>query len=166
MRNPTKIRRAALVAALAAVAATAFAMNESDEVKMNPVASNPGLVVAEDSATPQYLEPNETIVPAPAPAASQEVVPVVERSIAQPPVTVETRRLSLDERIQGDVIDAIYNMPNISGKIGVESHDAVITLTGYTMTGGQAWRAARTAGSIQGVRYVQNEIRPRVGAST
>jgi osmotically-inducible protein OsmY len=80
-------------------------------------------------------------------------------------VTVETRRLSLDERIQGNVMDAIYNMPNISGKIGVESHDAVVTLTGYTMTGGQAWRAARTAGSIQGVRYVQNEIRPRVGAS-
>jgi osmotically-inducible protein OsmY len=161
MRNPTKIRRAALVAALAAVTATAFAMNESDEVKMNPAASNPGMVVAEDS----------TVVPAPAPAASapatsQEVVPVVERSVAQPPVTVETRRLSLDERIQGDVIDAIYNMPNISGKIGVESHDAVVTLTGYTMTGGQAWRAARTAGSIQGVRYVQNEIRPRVGAST
>ena len=145
MRNPTKIRRAALVAALAAVTATAFAMNESDEVKMSPAASNPGLVVAEDS---------------------QQVVPVVERSIPQPPVTVETRRLSLDERIQGDVIDAIYNMPNISGKIGVESHDAVVTLTGYTMTGGQAWRAARTAGGIQGVRYVQNEIRPRVGAST
>ena len=143
MRNPTKIRRAALVAALAAVTATAFAMNESDEVKMSPAASNPGLVVAEDS---------------------QQVVPMVERSIPQPPVTVETRRLSLDERIQGDVIDAIYNMPNISGKIGVESHDAVVTLTGYTMTGGQAWRAARTAGSIQGVRYVQNEIRPRVGA--
>lgn len=163
MRNPTKIRRAALVAALAAVTATAFAMNESDDVRLKS-ASNPGVVVAEDS-TAQALEPNETIVAAPAPVATPEAVPVVERSIAQPPVTVESRRLSLDERIQGDVMDAIYNMPNISGKIGVESHDAVVTLTGYTMTGGQAWRAARTAGSIQGVRYVQNEIRPRVGAT-
>jgi osmotically-inducible protein OsmY len=45
----------------------------------------------------------------------------------------------------------------------VESHDAVVTLTGYTTTGGQAMRAARAAGSVQGVRYVQNEIRPRVG---
>ena len=117
----------------------------------------------------QGLETNEAIVPAPAPApvASQPVVPVVERSTAQaqPPVTVGTQRLTVDQRIQSQVIDAIYNMPNISGKIGVESHDAVVTLTGYTMTGGQAWRAARTAGSIQGVRYVQNEIRPRIGAS-
>src|SRR5580765_4720456 len=163
MRNPTRIRRAALVAALAAVTVTAFAMNESEETTLKS-ASTPSVVVAEDS-TAQSLSPNEQIVAAPAPAASQEVVPVVERSVAQPPVTVETRRLSLDERIQGDVMDAIYNMPNISGKIGVESHDAVVTLTGYTMTGGQAWRAARTAGSIQGVRYVQNEIRPRVGAT-
>jgi osmotically-inducible protein OsmY len=155
-----------LVAALAAVTATAFAMNESEETKVQSVqsAGSPGVIVAEHS-TAQSLSPNEEIVAAPAPAAPQEVVPVVERSVAQPPVTVETRRLSLDERIQGNVMDAIYNMPNISGKIGVESHDAVVTLTGYTMTGGQAWRAARTAGSIQGVRYVQNEIRPRVGAS-
>lgn len=164
MRNPTKIRRAALVAALAAVTATAFAMNESDETKLQS-ASSVGVIVAEDSTTTQGLAPNEAIVAAPAPAASQNVVPVVERSVVQPPVTVETRRLSLDERIQGDVMDAIYHMPNISGKIGVESHDAVVTLSGYTMTGGQAWRAARTAGSIQGVRYVQNDIRPRVGAS-
>jgi hypothetical protein len=166
MRNPTRIRRAALVAVLAAVTATAFAMNESEETKVQTVqsASSPSVVAAEDS-TAQALSPNEQIV-APAPVASPEVVPVVEHSVAQPPVTVETRRLSLDERIQGDVMDAIYNMPNISGKIGVESHDAVVTLTGYTMTGGQAWRAARTAGSIQGVRYVQNEIRPRVGATT
>jgi hypothetical protein len=164
MRNLTRIRRAALVAALAAVTATAFAMNESDETTLKST-STPTVVVAGDS-TVQALSPNEEIVAAPAPTPSQEVVPVVERSVAQPPVTVETRRLSLDERIQGDVMDAIYNMANISGKIGVESHDAVVTLTGYTMTGGQAWRAARTAGSIQGVRYVQNEIRPRVGAST
>jgi len=163
MRNPTRIRRASLVAALATVTATAFAMNESEETTLKST-STPSVVVAEDS-TAQSLSPNEEIGAAPTPTPSQEVVPVVERSVAQPPVTVETRRLSLDERIQGDVMDAIYNMPNISGKIGVESHDAVVTLTGYTMTGGQAWRAARTAGSIQGVRYVQNEIRPRVGAT-
>jgi hypothetical protein len=152
-----------LVAVLAAVTATAFAMNESEETTLKST-STPSVVVAEDS-TVQSLSPNEQIVASPAPGASEKAVPVVERSVAQPPVTVETRRLSLDERIQGDVMDAIYNMPNISGKIGVESHDAVVTLTGYTMTGGQAWRAARTAGSIQGVRYVQNEIRPRVGAT-
>ena len=162
MKNPTNIRRAALVAALAAVTATAFAMNASEEAQLN-ASSSDGLVVAEDTTT-QYLEPNEAVVQESAPIA-QETLPVVERPTAQPPVTVEQRRLTLDERIQGNVIDAIYSMPNVSGKIGVESHNAVVTLSGYTMTAGQAWRAARTAGSIDGVRYVQNDIRPRLGGS-
>ena len=165
MKNPTNIRRAALVAALAAVTATAFAMNSDEGLQASATLGvGDGLVVAEDT-TVKYLDSNEAIVEESAPLASQDVVAVVERPAAQPPVTVEERRLTLDERIQGDVMDAIYNSPNISGKIGVESHNAVVTLTGYTMTGGQAWRAARTAGSIQGVRYVQNEIRPRLGSS-
>jgi len=162
MKNPTNIRRAALVAALAAVTATAFAMSASEEAQLN--AANEGVVVAEGTTT-TYLEPNEAIVEESAPVVSQEIVPVVERPTAQPPVTIEERRLTLDERIQGDVMDAIYNMPNVNGKIGVESHNAVVTLSGYTTTAGQAWRAARTAGSIQGVRYVQNDIRPRLGGS-
>ena len=160
MRNQTKIRRAALVGALAAVTATAFAMTASEEAQLN-ASGTQGVIVAEKPSV--YLEPNETIVEESAPVVSEETVTVAERPTAQPPVTVETRRLTLDERIQGDVMDAIYNMPNISGKIGVESHDAVVTLTGYTTTGGQAWRAAREAGRITGVRYVNNEIRPRVG---
>jgi hypothetical protein len=160
MRNPTKIRRAALVGALAAVTATAFAMTASEEAQLN-ASGTQGVIVAEKPSV--YLEPNETIVEESAPVVSEEVVTVAERPTAQPPVTVETRRLTLDERIQGDVMDAIYNMPSISGKIGVESRDAVVTLTGYTTTGGQAWRAAREAGRISGVRYVNNEIRPRVG---
>jgi len=163
MKNPTNIRRAALVAALAAVTATAFAMSASEEAQLN-ASSSDGVIVAEGTTT-TYLEPNEAIVEESAPVVSQEIVPVVERPTAQPPVTIEERRLTLDERIQGDVMDAIYNMPNVNGKIGVESHNAVVTLSGYTTTAGQAWRAARTAGSIQGVRYVQNDIRPRLGGS-
>jgi len=163
MKNPTNIRRAALVAALAAVTATAFAMSASEEAQLN-ASSSDGVIVAEGTTT-TYLEPNEAIVEESAPVVSQEIVPVVERPTAQPPVTIEERRLTLDERIQGDVMDAIYNMPNVNGKIGVESHNAVVTLSGYTTTAGQAWRAARTAGSVQGVRYVQNDIRPRLGGS-
>jgi len=166
MRNQTKIRRAALVGALAAVTATAFAMTASGEAQLD-ASGTQGVIVAEKPSV--YLEPNESIVEESSPLVSQppvvteEAVTVAQRPTAQPPVTVETRRLTLDERIQGDVMDVIYNMPNISGKIGVESHDAVVTLTGYTTTGGQAWRAAREAGRITGVRYVNNEIRPRVG---
>ena len=47
----------------------------------------------------------------------------------------------------------------------MESRDAVVTLTGYTVTAGQAHRAGRYAGSVEGVKYVQNEIRARIGGS-
>jgi hypothetical protein len=162
------IRRATLVIALAA-ASTAWALNESKDIAADAPPQAAPVAVQED-ATSAGLATNESVVQSSesvpvqtAPAPEPAPVPVIERAAPQPPVTVETRRLTLDERIQADVIDAVYNVPNISGKIGVESRDAVVTLTGYTTTGGMAWRAARAAGSVPGVRYVQNEIRQRVG---
>ena len=71
--------------------------------------------------------------------------------------------MTLDERIQSNVMDKLASSPNLSGKIGVESKDAVVTLTGYTATTAQAARAGRYAGSVEGVKYVQNEIRGRIG---
>ena len=53
----------------------------------------------------------------------------------------------------------------ISGLIGVETRDSVVRLSGWTRTSGQARHAERDARSVGGVRYVQNEIRPRVGGS-
>jgi hyperosmotically inducible periplasmic protein len=97
-------------------------------------------------------------------ASGVKAAPIVEHSV-QPPITVEERRLSEDERIQAQVMDKLASNERLSGKIGVESHDAVVRLSGWTSTSGQAWRAGRDAGSIDGVRYVQNEIRPRVGGS-
>ena len=73
--------------------------------------------------------------------------------------------MSVDERIQSEVMDRIANNPNLSGKIGVESHDSVVRLSGWTRTVGQARAAERDARSVLGVRYVENEIRPRVGGS-
>jgi hypothetical protein len=144
-----KIRNAALMGALAAVAATAWATNES--------MSNSIFAPAYD--TP--LEPTETVVS----TRDATAVPVVERSVAQTGITVEERRLSEDERIQSQVMDKLANNARLSGKIGVESHAAVVKLTGYTITAGQAYRAGRDAGSVMGVKYVQNEIRPRIGGS-
>ena len=53
--------------------------------------------------------------------------------------------------------------PYISGRIGVETRDNEVTLSGSTTTPGQARRAARDAYSVPGVRNVSNEIRPKVG---
>jgi hypothetical protein len=160
MNIKPKVRNVALVGALAAVAATAWAASDayypaSTSIAIEtPAAAPSGVVPAEES-----LSPNEAIVP------DAQAAPVVDRSVAQPSINVEARRLTLDERIQSQVMDKLASNERLGGKIGVESHDAVVRLTGYTRTVGQAWRAESDARSVIGVRYVQNEIRPRVGGS-
>jgi hypothetical protein len=172
MNIKPKIRNVALAGALAAVAASAWAMTDSmtyspyspyDDIAVQP-AAQPSDAVAptkEAVAPSESLSPSESVVT----TSDANAAPVVQRGVAQPPITVETRRLSEDERIQMQVMDKLASSENLSGKIGVESHDAVVTLSGWTSTSGQAWRAGNAARSITGVKYVQNEIRPRVGGS-
>jgi osmotically-inducible protein OsmY len=78
-------------------------------------------------------------------------------------ITVTEQRYNLDKRIQADVMSVLANNPELSGKVGVESHDQVVNLSGYLATPGQVWRAARDASQVRDVRYVVNEIRPLVG---
>jgi osmotically-inducible protein OsmY len=112
-------------------------------------------------APSESLTANETVV---APETST-AAPIANSNAAQPPITIEDRRLTLDERIQANVMDMLVQAPNLSGKIGVESRDAVVTLTGYTTTSGQAYRAGKYARSVDGVKYVQNDIRARIGGT-
>ena len=167
-----KVRNAALVGALTAVTLSAWATHESYNSTYVPY-YQPAPHVMIDPATPaepvlleDTLAPNETVIAIETPAPVIERSYVVERAyVPQPGMTIEERRLSEDERIQLVVMDRLASNPRISGKIGVESRDAVVTLTGYTRTVGQAWHAERDARSVAGVRYVQNQIRPRVGGS-
>lgn len=182
MKNPPKVRNAILVAAIATVTLTATAWATSETVTSSSwvpyskpmveattisVPAEP-VVVKEPIAPSETLAPNETVVTqtetTTVHTAPREHV-AVPRSELQPAITIEERRLSLDQRIQLTVMDRLASAPNLSGKIGVESNDAVVTLTGYTVTAGQAWRAERVARSVDGVRYVQNQIRPRIGGS-
>lgn len=119
----------------------------------------------ETTTTTAPLTPRETITTTPAAPFMPAENIAVPLSAPQPPITIEERRLSLDERIQADVIDRLVSTPYLSGKIGVESHDAIVTLTGYTATAGQARRAEHVVRSVEGVRYVQNQIRARIGGS-
>jgi len=77
-------------------------------------------------------------------------------------MTITEQRLT-DERIQAKVMEVLANNPELSGKVGVESRDQVVNLSGYLLTSGQVMRAGRDASKVQGVRYVVNEIRPRLG---
>lgn len=175
MNMTPKVRNAALVGALA-VAATAWAATETvsnaENVSNASYVPAPGDMPADTMATrdgdgialKDSLAPGEALV-ATEPVAQPAIVPVAEGGVAQPGITVEQRRLSEDERIQAAVMDRLASSRNISGKIGVESRDAVVRLSGYTVTAGQAYRAGREAGRIMGVKYVQNEIRPRIGGS-
>ncbi len=161
MKIRPKVRNAVLVGALAAITATAWATNNAvSDAAYVPLATEAAVSsAAEPVVTSESLSANETVVTTTAPVA----VPL-ERNVA-PTMTIEKQRLTEDQRIQAVVMDQLAAAPNISGKIGVESRDSVVTLSGWTTTAMQADRAARTARGVIGVRYVQNEIRPRIGGS-
>jgi len=84
---------------------------------------------------------------------------------SEPSITITEQRIG-DQRIQAAVMDALARSESLSGKVGVESQDRVVNLSGYLMTAGQVMRAGKTAAAVTGVRYVVNEIRPRVGVVT
>ena len=77
-------------------------------------------------------------------------------------ITVTEQRL-IDQRIQVEVSSVLSRSAELSGRVAVESKDAVVTLSGVLATEGQARRAAREARQVQGVRFVVNEIRPQLG---
>lgn len=168
-------RNIALGGAIAAIAATAWAANgnyrsvlvpeydarttsEPAPASAQPVMIEEHVVTTRPALTvDQTLSPNETVV--------TETRAVRTVAAPEPRITVEQRRLSRDERIQAEVMDRIAADSRLSGKIGVVSQDSVVTLSGWTRTAGQARNAERDARSIVGVRYVQNQIRPRIGGS-
>jgi osmotically-inducible protein OsmY len=78
-------------------------------------------------------------------------------------ITVTEQRL-VDQRIQADVMGVLSRNPELSGRVVVESRDAVVSLSGYLATQGQVRRAGRDASQVAGVRHVVNEIRPQLGA--
>lgn len=80
-------------------------------------------------------------------------------------VVVEARRASADERIQAEVIDRLSADPRLEGRIGVQSQDTAVTLSGWTRTAAQASRAADDARSVDEVTAVHNGIRPRMDGS-
>ena len=93
-------------------------------------------------------------------------VPVTEVVYAEPAITVEAPRLTEDQRITNDVVDVLARDPYLSGRIGVETYDRDVTLSGSVTTPGQVRRAVRGARSVPGVAHVTSELRPKVGSST
>jgi osmotically-inducible protein OsmY len=80
-------------------------------------------------------------------------------------ITVTEQRLA-DQRIQAEVMNVLSRNTELSGRVVVEAQAQVVTLSGYLATQGQVRRAGREASSVQGVKFVVNEIRPQVGKVT
>ena len=129
---------------------------------------------SEPAVTGTYVAPSATTTYVAPPATTTYVEPVTTYvaptvTYVEPPVTyvgpdiVVTAPRSVDGAITADVVDRIASHPNISGQIGVETHNRDVTLTGRTVTQGQKDRAEQVAKSVDGVRDVNNLIRPRVG---
>ena len=174
-----KIRNAVLAGAIAAVTATAWATqaprgNSTFVPAYTVPSAEPATYTAieersvttttygEPIAVTETLSPNETLV-----TTTTETRPVLvtDRTLEREPIVVQERRLTEDERIQAEVMHRIANNPRLSGLVGVESRGSVVRLSGWTRTVGQARHAESDARSVMGVKYVQNEIRPRVGGS-
>lgn len=96
---------------------------------------------------------------APAPGVSEVIYEA-------PAITIEGSRLTEDQRITDDVVGVLANDPYLSGRIGVETRNQDVNLTGSVTTPGQVRRAVRDAKSVWGVGNVTSELRPKVGANT
>ena len=173
-----KLRMPLLAAALATTASAwaAYELGNSSYVPDLKSEAPPAQAIAEPTPAPtsavsaeDAIDKNETVIANEeqrAVARRDRVVVPAEEARPAPAITITEPRLTVDQRIQAEVMDVLARNPNLSGKIGVVSQDAVVTLTGYTVTSGQAWRAGRDARGVYGVRHVVNEIRPRVGGIT
>jgi osmotically-inducible protein OsmY len=80
-------------------------------------------------------------------------------------IIVEEQRSSMDTQLQSLVMEKLAADPRLTGRISVESRDAVVTLGGWTLTVGQARRAEYVARHVDGVLRVDNQIRPQTGGS-
>ena len=85
---------------------------------------------------------------------------------SEPPIVVQPPRRDDDARITQDTVDTLASDPRLSGRIGVETRDQQVELSGIVTTDGQSMRAERDARGVYGVRDVQNNLTTRIGPHT
>jgi hypothetical protein len=162
MNQRSKLRLSILGAAAAttAVFAGTYVAVEPNETVVTAIEP---MSVTETTIAPAPA-PETCSCPHPRPSSCQRRRPSQSPkrapAVPEPGIIVTEQRLTEDERIQAQVMDVLARNPSLTGKVGVETRDQVVNLSGYLMTNGQVMRAGRDAGSVIGVRYVVNEIPP------
>jgi len=79
------------------------------------------------------------------------------------PIIVTSPYLTEDQAITSEVMEKIYNDSQINGRVGLDTYNNVVTLSGRVGTPWQADRAVRHAQNTPGVREVNTQLMSRIG---
>ena len=115
------------------------------------------------TTTYYYTQPSTTYYYTP--SLAELYAPAPSPILVEERITVTAPSLTEDQAITRDVVDTLAYDARLSGRIGVETRNNVVELSGRVGTPGQVRIAERDAKSVPGVREVQNSIRPSVGGS-
>lgn len=112
--------------------------------------------------TPYYYEAPAVTYVEPAPSTY-----VLQAPVATQPAIIVTAPRDADEDylINSGVADTIAADPSIHGHVETQTYRNTVTLGGRVTTPGMVDRVERDARSVDGVRDVENLVRPIVGAS-
>ena len=115
----------------------------------------PTVTYVEPAPTVTYIEPAPTVTYVePAPIATQPSI-----------IVTAPRDADEDYLINSGVADTIASDPSIHGHVETQAYRNTVTLGGRVTTPGMVDRVERDAKSVDGVRDVENFVRPVVGGS-
>jgi osmotically-inducible protein OsmY len=78
-------------------------------------------------------------------------------------IIVTEARPTDDAIINADVVEALASDSRLAGRIGVQTLDREVELSGIVTSPGQSMQAERDAKSVYGVRNVRNLLSTRIG---
>jgi osmotically-inducible protein OsmY len=99
----------------------------------------------------------------PSPVTTYYYEPASAVTYVEDPIIVTAPYMTEDEAITSEVMDRIYNDPGITGRVGVDTFNNVVTLSGRVGTPWQADKAVRHAQNTPGVREVNTQLMSRIG---
>lgn len=95
-------------------------------------------------------------------------IPAFAQDVVAPdsPIIVTEPRLSQDDSITQQVMEALAADSRLAGRIGVQTLDREVELSGIVTNASQSRQAERDARSVYGVLHVRNTLSTRIGTST
>jgi osmotically-inducible protein OsmY len=111
-----------------------------------------------------------TLIASAALAAPAYSAPLADNHVAftktvhrEAPIIVSAARTADDEAITQQVVYTLANDASLAGRIGVQSLEGEVELTGIVTSPGQLRQAERDAMGVEGVRNVRNLLSTRIG---